>query len=139
VRDSIRATGKTEAAGIAGTPSLYSGSMKYVSDNDSSSSDEECQMRKTDQLAESDLFDEKMKKSLKDSQRRATDMGNSNMIFSKGDPDAVSEGTTWIAKGGNSYMQSEQSTFMVKGALVPHTDDLSSQSSYMVKVGGMSH
>jgi hypothetical protein len=59
-------------------------------------------MRKTDQDADSDLFDENMRKSLRDSQRRATDMNKSNItLLEKEDEDGVSQGTTWVVKADN--------------------------------------
>lgn len=64
-------------------------------------------------------------------------MEKSNMTFlGKGDADeTMSQGTTWIVKGGDD-MKSEQSSYMVRGG-ANQGDDLSSQGSYMIKVGGM--
>ena len=59
-------------------------------------------------------------------------MESSNItLMEKGDADSISQGTTWIVKGGASEMQSEQS-YMVR-VNPGQGDDLSSQGSYMVR------
>ena len=86
-------------AAVEGAPNSYTSSMKLIADNKSSGSEEEIQMHKLDQEADSDLFEEDIK--------RATDLVKSNMTFlAKGDVDGESEGTTWIVRGNASESQS---------------------------------